>query len=98
MISGLASFIQVAYTHLLQIATELGDVILNELQGGPLILQADVQVMKWNMGTGKLRKVYRQSRLWRANQTYESKGIHAIVTIPEDEQLIGKEEAQSNVT
>ena len=44
---------------MLWIATEVGDVILDELKGDPLILQADVQVMKWNMGTGKLRKVCR---------------------------------------
>jgi hypothetical protein len=60
VISGPASFIQVVHTYLLWIATELGDVILDKLQGGPLILQADVQVMKWNMGTGKLRNACEQ--------------------------------------
>lgn len=38
------------------------------------------------------------SRPWGANQTYESKGIDAIVTVPEDEQLVGKEETQRDVT
>jgi hypothetical protein len=60
VISGLASFIQVVHTYLLWIATELGDVILDEIQGGLWILQADVQVMKRNLGTCKLRNVCRQ--------------------------------------
>ena len=51
---------QVVYTYLLWIATELGDVILDELQRDALVLQADVQVMKLNTGTGKLGKVFRQ--------------------------------------
>jgi len=41
---------------LLWIATELGDVILDELQGGPLILQADVSSHEVEHGNWQAEK------------------------------------------
>jgi hypothetical protein len=50
-------FIRAALAYLLWIATKFGNIILDELQGKPLVLQSDVEVMRRDMRACKLTKV-----------------------------------------
>ena len=42
------------HAHLLRIATEPANVLLNELESSSLVLQSDVEILNGNMLTSKL--------------------------------------------